>query len=73
MRERPNDRPHELLELSMHAVMEGSKLPSCGVLELAFGGLARDVLKVGACWKQHMGMNEQPHDGEIRLMYLTVM
>ena len=42
------------------------------MLELAFGGLVKDVLKVGACWKQHMGMNEQPRDGEIRLVYLTV-
>ena len=61
----------KLLELSTHAVMEGANCQVVGVLELAFGGLAEDVLKVGACWKQHMGMNEQPHDGETRLVYLT--
>ena len=60
------------LELSTHVVMEGANYQTVGVLELAFGGLAEDVLKFGARWKQHLGMNEQPRDGEIRLVYLKV-
>ena len=46
------------LELSTHAVMEGANYQAVGMLKPTFGGLAEDVPKVGACWKQHMGMNE---------------
>ena len=42
----------KLLELSTHVVMEGASCQAVGVLELAFGELAEDVLKAGASLRQ---------------------